>query len=217
MTPRWCVPVLTAAVVGTWPSAPQAHPHIFIDAGLRLVVEEGRVTQVEVTWLYDELYSLLLLEDHGLDPDFDLVLTEEEVAQILGFDLEWTHGFEGGLEMHRGEAAFTFGPPEPVSLELVGPGQLRTVHRRTVTDPGGQGEWRAQVYDQEFYVAFEMTGEMVVTGADCTPDLLRADLDAAYDGLEAAMEAIGGAVSAEDNFPPIGALFADSVVFECAG
>ncbi|OAN69055.1 hypothetical protein A8B78_21915 [Jannaschia sp. EhC01] len=211
------MPTLVALCAGLWPSAPSAHPHIFVDAGLRLVVEGGVVTAVEVTWLYDELYSLILMEDYGLDPDFDLVLTEEEVAQTLGFDLNWSHGFEGGLVMHRGEAELTLGAPSPVSLELVGEGQVRTVHRRAVTDPGGSGTVEAQIYDPEFYVAFEMIGEMIVEGATCTPELIRADIDAAYAGLEAAMDAIGGAVAAEDNFPAVGDLFADRVVFECAG
>lgn len=208
--------------VGLWPTAPAAHPHIFVDAGLRLIVEEGRVTAVEVTWLYDELYTLILLEDYGLDPDFDLILTDAEVAATLGFDLNWSHGFEGGLEMRRGEDALTLGAPEAMSLELVGDGQLRTTHRRAVTDravtdPGGAEALVARVFDPEFYVAFEMTGEMSVQGAECTADLLRADLDAAYDELEAAMDAIGGVVAAEDNFPAVGGLFADRVVFECAG
>lgn len=188
-----------------------------MDAGLTLVIEDGRVTAVEVTWLYDELYTLILMEDYGLDPDFDLQLTEDEVTQTLGFDLNWSHGFEGGLVMHRADTALELGPPEPVSLELVGPGQLRTVHRRPVVDVDTPAALVAQVYDPEFYVAFEMIGDMVVQGASCTPELVRADLDAAYAGLEAAMDAIGGAVAAEDNFPPVGDLFADRVVFECGG
>lgn len=211
------MPVVTALCVGLAPTAPAAHPHIFVDAGLTLVVEDGIVTAVEVTWLYDELYTLILLEDYNLDPDFDLVLTDDEVAQTLGFDLNWGYGFEGGLVLRRGDADLTLGAPQPVSLELVGEGQLRTTHRRAVTDMGGAQALVAQVYDPEFYVAFEMTGAMVVEGAECTPTLIRADLDAAYDGLEAAMDAIGGAVAAEDNFPAIGGLFADRVVFECAG
>lgn len=210
-------PALAVTLAGLCSTAATAHPHVFIDAGLRLVVQEGRVTAVEVTWLYDELYTLLLMEDHGLDPDFDLVLTEDEVAQMLGFDLVWTHGFEGGLTMHRGADAFTFGAPEAVSLELVGEGQFRTTHRRAVVDPGGEGPLVAQVYDPEFYVAFEMTGEMTVEGTTCTVELTRADLDAAYIALEEAMDAIGGAVAEEDNFPAVGALFTDAVVFECAG
>ena len=215
--PRLALSATVALCAGLWPNAPSAHPHIFVDAGLRLVMEGGAVTAVEVTWLYDELYTLILLEDYALDPDFDLQLTEDEVANTLGFDLNWSHGFEGGLVMRRGDLELELGAPEPVSLALVGEGQLRTTHRRPVMDVGGAEALVAQVYDPEFYVAFEMTGEMAVEGATCAPQLIRADLDAAYDGLEAAMDAIGGSVAAEDNFPRVGDLFADRVVFECAG
>ncbi len=209
------LPVACAAVL--WPGVATPHPHVFIDAGLRLIVEEGRVTAVEVTWLYDGLYSLILLEDYGLDPDFDMALTEAEVDETLGFDLNWNSGFTGGLELRRGDDVLELGAPEPVSMDLVGEGQMQTTHRRPVVDAGGDGALVAQAYDPEFYIAFEMTGEMVVEGADCAPELIRADLDAAYDVLEAAMEEIGGAVAAEDNFPAVGAYFADQVVFECAG
>lgn len=217
LRPRLTVlPVLClAAPLSLIPGASSAHPHIFIDAGLHLVIEQGRVTAIEVTWVYDELYSLLLMQDYGLDEDFDLALTEAEVAQMLGFDLEWTHGFEGGLTLHRGDVALQIGPPEPVSLSLVGPGQFQTVHRRAVVDPGGADRLDAQVYDPEFYVAFEMTGEMAVEGATCDIMLIRADLDAAYEALDTAMAEIGGAVSEEDNFPAVGAFFADRVTMEC--
>ncbi|MEJ6388905.1 DUF1007 family protein [Gymnodinialimonas ulvae] len=209
-----------ACAAALWPACAPAHPHIFIDAGLRLIMEDGRVAAVEVTWLYDGLYSLILLEDYGLDPDFDLTLTEAEVAETLGFDLNWNSGFEGGLELRRGAQVLEIGAPEPVSMELVGEGQIRTTHRRPVVDPGGAGALIAQAYDPEFYIAFEMIGEMVVEGPDgpdCDTDLVRADLDAAYAVLEAALEEIGGAVAAEDNFPPVGAHFADQVVFTCDG
>lgn len=250
---------ISAGVLGFTAPAAQAHPHIFVDAGVTLILDAGRVTAVEVTWLYDELYTLILLEEYGLDPDFDLRLTEDEVARTLGFDLNWSFGFEGGLVMRRGEEVLSLGAPEPVSLSLLAPGQLRTVHRRAVTDATGapdgpvqtpsetpreafaetgaetgaetsaeipvatSGEARTerplevQVFDPEFYIAFEMIGEMGTRGMDCTPELIRADLDAAYSVLEAALESIGGSVAAEDNFPAVGEVFADRVVFECAG
>lgn len=210
--------LLPLALAGAlWPATSVAHPHVFIDAGLRLIMEDGRVTAVEVTWIYDGLYSLVLLEDYGLDEDFDLVLTEAEVNATLGFDLNWNGGFEGGLELRRGDNLLELGPPEPLSMELVGEGQMRTTHRRPVIDLGGDEVLVAQVFDSEFYIAFEMTGAMQVEGAECTPELIRADLDAAYEVLEAAMDEIGGAVAAEDNFPQVGAAFADRVVFACDG
>lgn len=200
-------------------SPAHAHPHVFIDAGLDLVVDDaGAVESVEVTWRYDELYTLILLQDFNLDPDFDGELTEAEIADVLGFDLNWNSGFEGGLHLFRGEEALGIGPPEPVSMTLRPDGRLETVHLRPVDgDPGGGSALEARFYDEAFYIAFEATLPSSVAGRpDCAPDLVRADLDAAYDALEAELAAIGGAVAAEDNFPAVGALFADSLVFRCA-
>ena len=54
----------------------QAHPHVFVEVGLRFVSQpDGRLSGVEVTWRYDDFFSLLVLEDRGLDPDGDMVLT----------------------------------------------------------------------------------------------------------------------------------------------
>ncbi|MCU4653573.1 DUF1007 family protein [Roseibacterium sp. SDUM158016] len=195
-----------------------AHPHVFIDAGVTLIVDDaGKVEAVEVTWRYDELYTLILLQDYGLDPDFDETLTEEEVAETLGFDLNWNSGFDGGLHLYRGATELALGRPEAVSLELRADGRMETVHRRPVTgDPGGEDQIEAQVYDEAFYVAFEATLPSGISGAgDCVPELVRADLDAAYERLQVELAAIGGAVAAEDNFPPVGAYFADRLVFQC--
>ncbi|NKX46223.1 DUF1007 family protein [Roseicyclus persicicus] len=196
-----------------------AHPHIFVDAGLQLLRDAaGRVVAVEVTWRYDELYSMILAQDYGLDADYDLQLTEAEVAGTLGFDLNWSDGFEGGLVLRQDGAELALGPPEPVSLRMLDTGQIETTHRRPVAGAAPGAAIEAQVYDPEFYVAFEMILPIGVAGApDCATDLIRADLDAAYAGLEAALEEIGGAVAAEDNFPAVGALFADRAVIACPG
>ncbi|BDW85269.1 DUF1007 family protein [Roseicyclus marinus] len=215
ITPARLFPAICLAL---WAAPLGAHPHIFVDAGLRLLRDEaGVVTAVEVTWRYDELYTLLLTEDYGIDPDYDLVLTEAEVAQMLGFDLNWSGGFEGGLVVRQGDRLLDLGAPEPVSLALLPSGQLETTHRRAVQGAVA-GDLVAQVYDPEFYIAFEMILPVSVAGSPaCATDLVRADLDAAYAVLETALEEIGGAVAAEDNFPPVGAYFADRVEVTCPG
>jgi hypothetical protein len=144
------------------------------------------------------------------------------VGETLGFDLNWNSGFQGGLDLTRGDVALALGAPEPVSLSLLPEGQLQTTHRRAVSgDPGGAAALVAGVYDPEFYIAFEATLPSSVLQPDgqeaaCEITLRRADLDAAYAGLEAAIAEIGGAVAAEDNFPAVGALFADRLVISCA-
>lgn len=211
--------VLICAVAASAAAPLGAHPHVFIDAGVTLVPDsEGRVVAVEVTWRYDELYTLIVLQDEGLDPDFDGELTEAEIAATLGFDLNWGAGFDGGLHLFRGDRALEIGPPEAVTLELRPDGRIESVHRRPVSgDPGGAEPVEARVYDGSFYIAFEATLASGVEGReDCRPNLVRADLDAAYAALEAELSAIGGAVAAEDNFPAVGALFADRLVFRCA-
>ncbi len=218
MRARLARSVLVCALAAGVTSPAGAHPHVFIDAGVTLVPDaEGRVVSVEVTWRYDELYTLIVLQDHGLDPDFDGALTGAEIAATLGFDLNWGAGFDGGLYLTRGDATLEVGAPEPVSLSLRPDGRMESVHRRRVTgDPGGEGPVEARVYDESFYIAFEATLSSGVEGRPgCAPELVRADLDAAYDALAAELAAIGGAVAAEDNFPAVGALFADRLVFQC--
>jgi ABC-type uncharacterized transport system substrate-binding protein len=211
-----CLSFLAALVPALCATGAAAHPHIFVDAGLKLLRgTEGQVIAVEVTWRYDELYSLMLAEDFGLDPDYDLQLTEAEVEATLGFDLNWSGGFSGGLTLRQADAELGLGEPEPVSLRMLETGQIETTHRRAVlgAQPGGLV---AQIYDPEFYIAFEMILPVTVADAhDCTVALIRADLDAAYAGLEAALDEIGGTVAAEDNFPAVGALFADRVEISC--
>lgn len=203
--------------VGLVASPAAAHPHIFVEAGLVLHRDAtGRVVEAVVTWRYDELYSLGLLEDYGLDQDYDLHLTEAEAAATLGFDLNWDAGFDGGLILSQNGRPLDIGAPEPVSLRLLPSGQLETTHRRPVSGaaPGGV---TAQIYDPAFYIAFEMVLPVTVAEtASCTAELVRADLDTAYGILEAALREIGGVVAAEDNFPAVGAHFADRVEVTCA-
>lgn len=211
--------LIACLAIGPMPAV--AHPHIFIDAGLELVLDAaGRVSEVQVTWRYDELYSLLLMQDYGLDADFDGALTEDEIAATLGFDLNWGEGFSGGLTLTRDGTPLVLGAPDPVSLSLTADGQLQTTHTRAVLSDdldGAGAPVEATIYDEAFYIAFEMTLPMTVSGPQsCTPDLIRADLDAAYAMLEAEIERIGGAVADDDNFPEVGAIFADRVVFTCA-
>ena len=213
-------PVFLSICVTAWAALPAlSHPHIFVDAGLRLIRDAGgRVVEVEVTWRYDELYSLILTEDYGLDPDYDLQLTEAEIAETLSFDLNWSSGLEGGLELRQGVETLAIGAPEPVSLTLLETGQLQTTHRRPVSGAVAGAEIEAQIYDPEFYIAFEMILDVGVADApECEAELIRADLDAAYAALEDALDEIGGAVAAEDNFPAVGAYFADRVVIACPG
>jgi hypothetical protein len=190
-------------------AASAAHPHVFIDAGITLMTDDdGAITSVEVTWLYDELYTLILLQDYELDVDFDGALTEAEVAGTLGFDLNWNSGFEGGLYLSAGRRGAGTRPARACVPDARPDGRMQTTHRGRWRAIPGAGVVEAQVYDAAFFIAFEATLPSGLAGTErCAPELVRADLDAAYAALEAELAAIGGVIAAEDNFPAVGALF----------
>jgi ABC-type uncharacterized transport system substrate-binding protein len=188
-----------------------AHPHIFIETGLRVDVSDaGEVVAVEITWKYDELFSLLVLEDMQLDADYDGALTPEELDKLRGFDMNWTPGYEGDFYASLGGKALPLGPPEPVDTK-VEDGQIITVHRRSLKAKADGLVLEA--YDPLFYTAYEMTNAVEV-GQGCAADIKRADTVAATDTLEELLFGMSQA-EADEAFPQVGANFADKVVIRC--
>lgn len=188
-----------------------AHPHVFVDLSLTLRTNDaGQVTEVEVTWAYDELYSLLILEDMGLDPDADGVLTEAELQAVKGFDLNWVEGFEGDLY-----AVGANGEPlrleAPVATQTVlENGMLVSGHVRRFSEPVSALTLRA--YDPTFYTAYDLQGR-VTAPEGCMVGIEAADLDKAYTLVEEAL--YKNPPKSDDEYPEVGEAFADVVRVEC--
>ncbi|MCR9127453.1 MAG: DUF1007 family protein [Rhodobacteraceae bacterium] len=191
-----------------------AHPHIFVDTALRVVLDDqSRIAGVEVVWRYDELYSMLTFEDRGLDSDYDGRLSPAETAILSGFDMNWVPGFEGDLYvMADGGAALRLGPPEPRGL-TVRDGQIVTTHFRPLAQPVPAAGVVLRAYDPTFYTAYDLT-EVTVSGTGCAALVERADVDAAYARLQDLLAALPDDGSAAE-YPEVGAAFADSVVLSC--
>ncbi len=77
--------LLTAAALGLALASPLgAHPHIYIDTDFDLVFDtDGKLTAVRIDWAYDDFYSLLMIEENGLDADGDGTVTPEEMRSQL--------------------------------------------------------------------------------------------------------------------------------------
>ncbi|MFN3315148.1 MAG: DUF1007 family protein, partial [Hyphomonas sp.] len=106
-----CLSLLPAAALG--------HPHVFIDAGLRLDYDgAGRLAQVEVEWRYDAFYSLLILEDYGIRPAPGGGLSPEDAATLGGFDGDWDEGFDGSLYLGSEGRRIALAPPRDFSVSL---------------------------------------------------------------------------------------------------
>jgi tRNA threonylcarbamoyladenosine biosynthesis protein TsaE len=81
---RWRRWLLVAAVtlgivLPTTRQAP-AHPHVWIEAGVALVIGGGLIEAMQVSWTFDDYYSTLILED--FDQNSDGALSEAELALV---------------------------------------------------------------------------------------------------------------------------------------
>ncbi len=190
----------------------RAHPHVFVDVGLSFETDaEGRLVAVEVQWSYDDLFSLLVLSDRGLDMDGDMILTEAERAALIGFDLvDWPPDFEGALFLYQGDAKLALAAPEALSLELR-QGRIVTRHRRPLKAPAPLTALDVQPYDPSYYAALTLR-EMPGMPAGCTGEILRPDTEAA----DAKLEKLGG-LNNEGLFEEVqvGIYYADTLVVTC--
>ncbi|NHQ75968.1 DUF1007 family protein [Roseovarius gahaiensis] len=189
-----------------------AHPHVFVDVSLRFLSnDEGLLTGVEVTWSYDEFFSLLVLEDRGLDPDADMVLTEAERAALLGFDLaDWPDGFEGALFLFEGGQTVTLDPPKATYADLQ-EGRVVTRHTRRFAPVAADG-LVGRPYDPAYYAALTLDEVSGLSDA-CAVAVERPDTAAA----DAIVAKLGN--SADEGFfdeVQVGIHYADTFEVTCA-
>jgi ABC-type uncharacterized transport system substrate-binding protein len=192
------------------------HPHIYVATGLVITIDDqGQIAQVQVTWAYDPLYSLMVLEDGGYDPDYDGRLTLAEQKRIAGWDMQWDAGFKGDLvvqDMHSGEVPL--GPPTPISTELT-EGKIITRHSRQPKGVIAAQNALILAYDPEFYTAYDMNLGVTLQGPGapgCQAIVTPPIVDQAY--REKAKQMAGFPEDAE-NVPLVGHVFADKVQITC--
>ena len=203
--------LVLAVLIASLATPLTAHPHIFVSTGLKLVrAESGMVKGVEVTWRYDALYSLLVLEDMELDHDFDGRLTPSEQQQLDGFDLNWVEGFEGDLYAQTANGKLPLGPPESLGTGLE-KGEIVSRHYRALAPPAQTFSLKA--FDPTYYTAYDL-GLGVDLPKGCDAKVIKADVSAA---AQTVLDLMGDAVNdPEADYPEVGEAFSDEIVIQCA-
>ncbi len=209
--------VLTAtAVMLATPAV--AHPHLFIDTGIEVLFNpDGTAGAVRITWTYDEMYSLLILEDRGLDDDLDGVLTQAEIDTLNGFDMAWDPGYPGDTYALLGETPLNLGQPQDWTVDFR-EGKIISTHLRRLAQPTAVAgvPLIVQSYDPSFYTAYRIVGTPVVSGrSDCTAQTFEPDLAAADAYLQQALQELNATGDVEGEFPAVGAAYADEVRVTC--
>ncbi len=203
------------------PGAAVAHPHVFIDAAFEFVFDDaGDLAAVRIDWAYDEFYSLMLIEENGLDADGNGLPEQAALDGYAGHDVDWAAGFPGDFVLEiGGEAVILDGPVEhQARFEQ---GRLVTSHTRPLAAPldlSGQAI-TARAYDPTYFVAYDVPVDPTIIGRDgCVlqRDVAdRGEAEAEYGEKLAAIDATADPF-AEIELPDIGVLFADSFVLTCA-
>ncbi len=204
-------PVMLAVALAFAPVAGGAHPHMFVDADLRLEVDsEGRITAIEVTWTYDDFSSLMILEDRGLDPDGDAVLTKRELAELRGFDLEiWPEDFEGDVYLRNDEATAQIGLPQATGI-AVEDAKIVASHRREVEPFPAEGTV-IETYDPTFFVAYTL--KSVKLPERCEAPIEPVDVEEAGRKVQ---ELVGEVDEMTFEVMEVGHLYADKARIACA-
>ncbi|MDD9718241.1 DUF1007 family protein [Dinoroseobacter sp. PD6] len=213
----WLAPAWVAAA-----SLPAfAHPHIFIDAGATLVFdEEGRLGAVRIVWAYDSLFSLVVVEEQGLDPDFDGVLEPGEAEQLSGFDMNWIEGFAGDSYLLAGGAEVPLTRPLEYDAAY-DEGRVVSTHLRALETRVAVGAEPVilQIYDPTYYTSYEINLPVRLENAPegCVAEVYVPDPEAASEQLVAALQEFAGSDDPlfEDDFPAVGDLFAHEVRVTC--
>ena len=210
-------PALILALLLPAPLA--AHPHVFVDSRVELLMDGPLVTAVRLHWTYDEFFSLLVTEDLGLDPDADAVLTEDERATLQASITDWPPDFSGDLALRHGDDPVTLGEPADHVVDFVD-GRMVETHTRPLATPVSAAEAPLLIenFDPYYYVAYSLDPEVALTGAgSCEALHAPADPVAGQDEVDRVFGALDVAgAGPEVQLPPIGYAFADRVEVRCA-
>jgi polyphosphate kinase len=211
--------VLAGLALGALCAAPAlAHPHVYIDTGIEVIFDDqGRAAALRITWAYDDFFSLMVVQDRGLDPDADGEATPEEDAKLNGFDMEWEPGFEGDTYVLVNDQPLALGAPTDFTGIYRG-GRLISTHTRAILQPADPevAPVIIQSYDPGFYTAYTIASDPVLTGREgCAAPVFAPDLSEADKQLQAALAEYGADVDLEMDFPAIGAAYAEEVRLTC--
>ena len=201
------------------PVTTTAHPHVFVEAQVTVVFAEDGEIGIRLDWFYDDLFSLLVTTDLGIDMDGDLILTAAE-QQLLDEQITaWPSDYAGDLEVSQGGEVLALADKQHHRMTYEG-GLFHETHLRPVPAvANADAPLEIRVYDPSFYTAYDLRRPVLIEGrSDCTVDVISADLDAAYALAENLLDGQDpAAVGPDDYFPAIGDAFADTIVVTCAG
>ncbi len=203
-----------ALALGLSPGIARAHPHIYIDGGVDFVFDAGgRLTDLKVTWIYDALTSLFMLEDLGIDAAAPLSAGDR--ARLAAYQTEWDAGYDGDGYLWDGPRRIGLSGPQAADADLLD-GKVAITFRRSVAAPFRPGpETVVKVYDPSYFTAYAVTAPVRLEGgaAGCHAVVEPFAPGGPLIALQRSLSSLPADATPED--AEVGALFADKVHVTC--
>ncbi len=95
----------------------RAHPHVFVGTKSVFVFEDGQLTALRYTWIFDEMYTATATE--GLDTNKDGQFDASELAELLKVNVEGLKEFQYFTEAQLLGKTVTFGDAKDARLEVI--------------------------------------------------------------------------------------------------
>lgn len=211
--------VAACGIAASLPAPAAAHPHVFIDGGVGFVMDaEGHLAALRVTWIYDPLASLFLLEDLGIASMDDAALSPDRRAALAAHQTSWIPGFEGDSYLWHDGARVALSGPEDATARIED-GRVMFEFLRRVEAPLRPGaDTTVKVYDPTYYTAYAVTEEARIEGFSegCATTIEPFEPTPLLARLQESLAAIPADVDplALEN-PEIGEKFAEKVHIRC--
>ncbi len=95
-----------------------AHPHVWVGTQSKAIFENGTLTGLRYTWLFDEMYTASAID--GLDKNNDGKVDGPELEELTKINIEGLKEFEYFTTATMAGAPVLFGDPKDYSMEVIG-------------------------------------------------------------------------------------------------
>ncbi len=199
-------------------TAAWAHPHVFVDARAGFLFNtSAELHGLRISWTYDALTSLFLLDALDLDRDNDGLLDDADRAAIVVGETEWPPEFKGDVYLELDGADRPLTRPQNAVAQMED-GLISVAFDLPLGAPVSLSGNTAvlRLYDPIFYYAYTiLDGSPLSDGLPdtCTVQITPFEANEATAALQAELRALSQEdVPDQDN---VGRLFADEVTVSC--
>lgn len=162
--------MLVAGFVLATSTPASAHPHIWIDANAEMVFENGKLTAIKMHWVFDDLFSMTLIDefDKNFDTRFfgDENTTLRDNAFVALGEVSWL------AHLRKNEVLLPFTQTRDFTADITDDRRVTYDFTLVLDEPLDpvKDTISLSVYDAEYYIdiAFTQVDPIVFTGNTAT-------------------------------------------------